>query len=85
MSSYEDMYADCPEEDPMCDIDIDYMYDSMKDRAVLCECPIEAIQLTELGFGRFIPQDIRYKAYTIQCRRNNQFPLNIQLWRIEQC
>jgi len=78
---YEDMYASCPEEQAWCDADIDYMYDSLKDEAILCSSNEDALRLHSYGFTRHLPEIYQYYIYTVECREANTFPLNIELWR----
>jgi len=81
MTHYEELYSECPEENPLCDIDVDYLYDSLKDEAILCTSNATALRLHHTGFTRFLPEHFRYYLYTVECRKANQFPLGTQLWR----
>lgn len=81
---YEDLYSECPEENPMCDIDIDYLYDREKDDAILCDSLDQAKRSKANGFYRFLSIEWKYILYTIDCREANKFPLTYQSWRNEQ-
>ena len=81
--NYEDLYSECPEENPLCDIDVDYLYDSMKDDAILCDSNTEALRVAKAGFTRFLPEQYQYYIYTVECRTNNTYPLSTHLCRFK--